>query len=158
MFEDNPRISDAVHELGEAAAIGGVGFLRYRGFLGNKVARRFMDRMGLHLPDDVGNTALAELLGTVVTNGIVLSMRGTTTQEDVDGTVEGLLDQLPPELHHSVGRLMPHLVTQGVLFHRNELVPGTDEIAGWKAEFQQLQAGDPTHANWTDELAGEQPE
>lgn len=156
MFEDNPRVQDAIQELGEAVAIGGTDFFRYRNFLGAKVARRFMDSVGLHLTgDDVGNAALTELLGTVVTNGIVLGMRGTTTQEAVDEAAAGLLDQLLPELRNGVGPLIPHLVTVGVVFHRDELVPGTDEIAGWKAEFQQLQAGDPAHTNWTDEVAGE---
>ncbi len=156
MFENDRSISDAIQEFGEATAIGGASVLRYRDFLGTKVARRFMDKVGLNLAgDDVGNTALTELLGTVVTNGIVLGMRGTTTQEDVDEAVAGLLDQLPPGLRDGLDPLIPHLITEGLVFHRDELMPGTDEIAGWKAEFQQFQAGDPAHINWTDELAGE---
>lgn len=156
--KNNPGIPEALQELGKAAAGEGISIVRYRNFLGNRVARRFMDRVGLHLADDdVGNAALAELLGTAVTNGIVLGMRGTTTPEDIEVTAAELSDQLPIELHSTFGAIMPHMIAEGVIFHRDELLPGSDEVAEWKTEFQQLQAADPLHASWTGELADGQP-
>jgi hypothetical protein len=134
---DNSR--DAMRALAQSVAEVSVGIVAMRDFLGRKVAREFMEEIGLagNL-DDIGDTALTDMLGVMATSGIVLSMRGDTSEEAIEREVDRLHAQMPAQLIPSVGRLTSLVIPRGISFHKEEMQNKTEKAESWISEFQLL--------------------
>jgi len=130
---------EPIRDLARSVAELGIGIIRQRDYLGRKVAREFMDELGLSGSlDETGDTALADMLGVCVTGGIVLGMKKETDEASLQGEISRLNEGLPAPLRASVGRLIPMLVPKGIAFHRDELTQNTPKVQGWIKEFQLL--------------------
>ena len=149
MTQINRQENDPVSILAETTARTGVNFLRYRDFIGRKLARELLDEMGLDAAEE-DMDVLEEVMGTGVVNGLVLKWRGETSPAEIDARATVLVSPLPVSLQPGMTTLMKRMVDYGMALSE-ELANGSDRVRRWSDEFDLLQATDPDHRLWDTE-------
>lgn len=138
-MSERARLPESYLGLANALAEVGEGIVRQRDFFGRKVAREYMQEIGLvGVLDDEGDAALTDLLGTCVTSGIVLGMRKTTDQSVIDSEAKRLQEQLPPSLKATFERLMLDLIPRGIEFYEMDMTQNSPRTREWTEEFRLL--------------------
>lgn len=136
--------TDATKRLAETLASFGSGLLAERKFMAQKVALEALDELGKRgVLDDSIETALLDIMGTAAESGIVLAMRKTTSQNDIEEEVARLTDTVPEEIRDQfrefVARMAPFMIPKGIAFY-DEWRGGSDRARDWTAEFRRLEA------------------
>ena len=141
--DENSPLPEAGWMLFDALQRSGDDAVKFRDFLGRQVARDSLQEYGiLGQFDDSLEVALIDIAGTGVVSGILLGIKGTTGQLDIEAEAIRLMEPVPEALRQIAERLTTFMIPTGVAFQRDELEEGSPRVARWTQEFQALQADD----------------